>query len=321
MAKTYCDIESDLSDVFDKIESYNIKERLRQQFNLHSGSVYKQYSTGNIEKLYEDNVALAEVSAIASIDAVSKWFYDSPNDVLYLRASDSADPDTHTMERGFDWEAYKTRTRNEAMELLDSMLDRKFPRPLPEARLYHTSGDYDIDIKKSCALLTCHLITNRTGDKKIALSLMKQVTNIDEEGVGTGIVDLHNQGKRVFSFEVDPEQLGHGAIEADSTNTGEGFIEIRGLFAGDTDEIWRVEMDLGGAVGTATFKYSRDKGSTFQKENQATDNEWINLELGISIRFFARSGTFDSGDKWDIYFISEDDREDTVKPTIKIQRS
>lgn len=317
MAKTYCNAESDLTDVFDRIDDYNSRFRLRQEFIVSAGNVYKQYGLGKIEQLYEDNELLTEVSAVASVDASGEWYYDSTNDLLYVQCSDDAAPSTHTMEKGVNWLTLKTRTRNEAMEILDSMLDARFPRPLPEARLYHTDSDYDIDIKKSCALITCHLFASRAGDNKIAEKLMKQVTNTDNNG----IIDLHNSRKRVFSFEVDAEHLGHGAIEADSSNTGDGMIEIRGLFTGDTDEIWRVEMDLAGAVGTATFKYSRDKGSNWQKENQATDNEWINLESGISIRFFHRSGTFDNGDKWDVYFTSEKDREDIVYQTIKVHRA
>lgn len=320
MAKTYCNITTDLTDVFDRIESYNIKYRLRQDFVVHAGVVFKKYSTGNIEKLFENSVALTKVSSVASINAASKWFYDGTNDILYLRASDDADPDTHIMERGFDWLVYKTRIRNEAMELLDSMLDARFERPLREARLYHTDGDYDIDIKRSCALLTCFLVISRAGDKKIADRLYKQVSDIDENGVGTGIVDLHNQRLRVFSFEVDAEELGHGAVEAASANTGDGMIEIKGLFLGDNDEIWRFQIDTAGAVGTATYKYSKNKGTSFQKTLQVTSNEWITLESGIWVRFFHRSGTFASGDIWDVYFTSERNREDIVYPTIKIQR-
>jgi hypothetical protein len=316
MAKEYCNITTDLTDVNERFEDYNKRFRMRQEFSLHSGNIYKQYGTGEVEQLFQNAIILTEVSAVASIDAVSKWYYDATNDIIYVRCSDDADPDTHTMERGFDWETLKTRVRNEQMEVLDSMLDARFPIPLPESRLYHTTGQYDIDIKRSCALLVNNWFALRAKDFKSAEKFLKQVTNED----GTGIVDLHNSGKRRFSFEVSPDELGHGNIEANSSNTGAGFIEIRGLFSGDTDEIWRVEMDLAGAVGTATFKYSRDKGSTWQKEDQATDNEWISLELGIQIRFFHRSGMFALGDKWDIYFTSEQDREDIVYHQIKVQR-
>lgn len=317
MAKEYCNITTDLTDAFDRIEDYNVRHRLRDEFVVSAGSVYKQYGTGNVEQLYEDTEILALASGVGSVDASGEWFYDSGNDVLYVQCSDDAAPSTHTMEKAVDWEDLKTRTRNEAMEIVDSMLDARFPIPLPESRLFHTTGEYDIDIRRACALVTCFLLISRAGDKKIADNKMKQVTN----GDGTGIIDLHNSGKRRFSFEVSPDELGHGNIEASSTNTGEGMIEIRGKFSGDTDEIWRVQMDLAGVVGTATFQYSRDKGSNWQKTSQATDNEWISLELGIQIRFFHRSGTFDLNDKWDIYFTSERDREDIVYHQIKVRRA
>jgi hypothetical protein len=314
----YCNITTDLNDVFDRIEDYNQRTRLRQQFEQHSGNVYKQPGTGHVYGLFEDSVNMTEVSTSGDIDAAGKWAYDDTNDILYFRASDDVDPDTHVIEGTIDWKTFKTRMRDEAMAELDSMLDARFPRPLPESRGYHTTDNYDVDIKKSCALLTCARIVGRVaGDMKLAKKLMDQVTN-DE---GTGIVDLHNDGRRVFSWEVSPDELGHFEIEADSTNTGDGFIELKGLYDGLVDEIWQVEIDTAGATKTATYKFSRDNGATYEFTLKTTDDEWKSLASGISIRFQQRSGTFDDGDKWVVRVISESAREDIVSPTVRLERA
>ena len=314
----YCNITTDLIDVFDRIEEYNVKRRLQQKFEVHSGSVYKMSGTGYMEVLYENGVALTNVSSIASIDAASKWFYDTAADVLYLRNTDSDDPDNDTITSGLDWENHKTRMRDEASEDIDGMLDAKFKRPIPESRNYHTSDKYDSSLKEATALQTCYKIVKRVpGDRKLALSLSDQVTNDKDRG----IIDRYNNGKLRFSWDITPDELGHSNIEANSANTGNGFIEIKGLYLGDADKSWQVEIDGTGATGTSTFKWSKDAGVTYQETTVTTNDEWRTLGDGLSIRFWDRGGSFTSGDKWDVYVITESNREDIVKPTIHLERS
>lgn len=268
--------------------------------------------------LFEDGVALTNVSAIASVDANSEWHYDSANDKLYVQTSDGTDPDTKTMTSGLDWEDFKTRMRNEAMEILDSLLDPRFQRPLPESRNYHITDKYDIDIKRSTAIITVASIVSRVaGDNKLTEKLMARVTNTDR----TGIIDLHNDRKRLFSWEISPDELGHFNIEAASANTSPGFLEIKGLYSGIIDESWRIVIDTGGVTGTATFKWSRDAGATFEKTLVLTNDRWVSLGLGLEIRFWDRDGSFVLNDLWDVYVITESNREDAVYPTIHLART
>jgi len=318
LASQYCNITTDLIDIFDRIEEYNVPRRLEQKFELDSGSRYVLSRTGFLEILFEDGVALTNVPSIASVDANSEWFYDSADDRLYVQTSDGTDPDTKTMTSGLDWENHKTRMRNEAMEILDSLLDPRFQRPLPESRNYHITDKYDIDIKRSCALITVASIVSRVaGDAKLAERLMGRVTNTDQ----TGIIDLHNDRKRLFSWEISPDELGHFNIEAAAANTSAGFLEIKGLYGGAIDESWRIVIDTGGITGTATFKWSRDAGVTFEKTLVLTNDRWTTLGLGLEVRFWDRDGSFILNDFWDIYVITEFNREDAVYPTTRLARA
>ena len=326
----YCNITTDLSDAYVQIEEYASTRFPLKDFEVYStgGSIYRSQNTGRVEKLYEDGTALTSVSAIASIDAVSKYYYDSTNDVLYVRSSDSADPDTHEVEKGFDWNTLKTRARDKAQDEVDGMLDARFPRPIPQARQYHaTDYLYDIGLVKACALLTCANILSSYGDFDGAAALREQVSNSDE----LGIIDKYNNGKTRFSWETTPDELASYDIEQDASNSGDGFIELYGKYGGDEeiddrliawdleDEVWLIEIDGAGATGTATFKWSRNNGTSWNATTVKTDYEWISLASGIKIRFWDRDGEFDSGDKWRAYMKIER-REDIIQPNITVLR-
>jgi len=327
----YCNTTTDLTDSYAQIEEYASTRWPLKDFEVYSagGSIYRTENAGRVEKLYEDGEALTSVSAIASVSAASKYYYDATNDILYVRASDSNDPDTHEMEKGFNWSVMKTRARDKAQDEVDGMLDARFPRPIPQARQYHaTDYMYDIGLVKSCALLTCANILSSFGDFEAAAALRLQVNNPENEN---GLIDKYNKGSMRFSWEVTPDELGHYDIEAASANTGDGFIELYGKYGGSEDiddplvqwdledEVWLIEIDTAGATGTATFKWSRDNGTTFQATLQATSYEWIALGAGIKVRFWDRDGEFDDDDIWRAYMKIER-REDIVQPSIIVLR-
>ena len=326
----YCNITTDLTDAYARIEEYAAMRMRLEGFEAYSGSVYKLENSGHVEKLYEDGTELVEVDSLGEVNGAGKWYYDSSEDVLYVWCSDGADPDTHEMERGFDWTALKTRMRNQAQDEIDAMLDKRFPRPIPQSRGYWTTNKYDIPLVRATAFLTCANIVKMFGNYELAERLRKQVTDPE---TGGGIIDRYNSGELRFSWETSPDEAGHWDLEPDSGNNGDGFIEVRGLYGGLAteefweegevplveEEVWLVEIDKAGAVGTATFKWSRDNGETWEETEQETDYEWISLAAGIKIRFWDRGGEFALGDKWRIY-LHPRRSEDMVHPTIYVFR-
>jgi hypothetical protein len=329
--KKYCNLTTDITDVCRMIEEYAAQRFALKSFSLHSGSIYKSYGTGNPVHVYEDGVILTEVSSIPSIDGASKWYYDDTNDILYIHCSDDGDPDTHEIERGFDWVLTKTRARDNAQDEIDALLDARFPRPLPEARQYHTTNYYDAPLTRATALLVCSNLLDSFGDHERAQLYRNQVTNDNK----TGIIDKYNSGQLRFSWEVTENEFAGHDIEMDSSNTGDGFIELYGKFGGSgddnmdseyvseysvEDEVWLIEIDGAGGTGTATFKWSRDDGTTWKATTVETDYEWITLDAGISVRFWDRNGEFDEGDKWRCYMKSEPRIEQFEQP-VKVYRA
>jgi hypothetical protein len=325
----YCNTTTDLTDVYNQIEEYSGTRYKITGWEVYStaGYIYKSPNTGEVGLLYQDNIRLSVASAIASINSASKWYYDSTNDILYMRSSDNADPDTHEVEKGINWYTFKTRMRDQAQDQIDAMLDRKFPRPIPQARQYHTTNYYDISLVRATALLTCFNILKAYGEAEKAKEMLEEVTNNDK----TGIIDNYNSGALKFSWETTVDELGGYNIEVDSSNTGTGFIEFYGKFGGSIDlddplidydlkdEIWLIQIDKAGAVGTATFKWSRDNGVNWDAANQLTSSSWVYLSAGIFIRFWDRSGSFIISDKWRGYMFVER-REDVVEKPIILMR-
>jgi hypothetical protein len=73
-------------------------------YGLSGGASYTvYYATGyiaNPQGVWEDNAWLEEVGTKAELSSTGTWWWDDPNDRVYIRCSDDANPSTHTMEIG-----------------------------------------------------------------------------------------------------------------------------------------------------------------------------------------------------------------------------
>jgi hypothetical protein len=80
--------------------------------------------------------------------------------------------------------------------------------------------------------------------------------------------------------------------------TGSGNFISGGTFAGLVDRNYKVQIDTAGEIGTATFKWSNDGGSTWQGTLiSIPDTDPIELELGVTIQPLGGGGQdFDLGD-------------------------
>ena len=85
-------------------------------------------------------------------------------------------------------------------------------------------------------------------------------------------------------------------------NTATAYTWLLGNYTGSTYQKWRLQIDTAGAIGTATWKLSRDTGTNWDLTLQKTfdadnNNQRISISSGLSCVFF---GTFGDGDYWDI---------------------
>jgi len=308
----YCDITTDLRRVFDGIDNF-ASRNVMNEFTLVSGqtNTYEKRNTGYVGAVWQNGTELTAKTSIATVEGTAgTWWYDSTNDILYVHSTNNADPDTHTIETATDdWVSEKTQARNDAMEMVESMLDPRFPRPLPFARYSYTTGDvYDYDLKRATALMTCFILIKRHDPTNPLCELFRK--EVWDEETKTGILYEHFHGSRAFSFETTKDDF-KGRLEnivLDSTSTGRVYLAGQS----DSEDHYqiRVKIDTAGAVETATYKASLDNGRSWDSTLNTTYEQFTHLAFGIYVRFV---GTFILNDEW---LIDIPGKEETINSRI-----
>ena len=294
----YCNTTTDLQRAFKDIERFAGVDTL-DGFTLTSGqsNTYEQLNTGFYGVIYQSGAELTVQTSIANAESnAGSFYYDSTNDILYVHSTNNADPDTHTITGAVDdWSDLKATMRNDAMEIVESMLDVKFPRPLPFSSESANSEKYDVDIRKSTALIACsEIIRYRDPDNPLADKLENRVWDAENE---SGILWEHSTGTRAFSFEATKDEyLGNMKnITLDSASTGR--IYISGNPSKSLRYKYRLKCSTAGVVETAVFTLSIDGGLTYSGSYNTYAN-YTHITDGFYVRF---EGTFVLNDEWELW--------------------
>lgn len=314
---TYCNATTDLIRAYPRIDEFREYKTLRG-WVVHSGSVYKIGGTGYVSTLFENNLPLTAAANVGAISA-GKFYYDSDTDVLYVQATSGLPTaSTNVYKSGEDWDVLKTWAIQNASREAESLLDARFPIPVPESPDGSTSARYDIDLARAVAKIACALIASRREPMRTEPEPNTAQMLYDE---GRKILDEYNKAERRFSWEMSKDEIGGFTIRPESDNTGDGILQVRGGHKAWQDDFWRVKITVGGAVGTAKYQYSTDNGSTYNGTDITTSRLWqeisgalagegvLSEDLSFYIRFLDRSGTFDVNDEWQIE-INSAQRED-----------
>lgn len=304
MAFPYCNTTSDLQGVMKDIERFAGKDTL-VTFTLTSGqaSTYEKRHTGYIGIVYQNGAALTEKTTIADVESnASSFYYNSTTDILYVHMDDGNDPDTaDTITVAVDdWATFKTSMRNRASQQLESLLDRKYPRPLPFAMEQYNDFNYDSDIVMACAILTCiNIIQSRDIDHPLLKTLWDKVWNPEEE---KGVIWEYNQGIRAFSFEATGDEFNGNIQPLIVDSSSSGLIHLAGK--GDRGTLRKVIVLIttGGAVGAAKWKYSLDNETSWSSIVTTTIN-YQHLTNEVFLKF---SGTFVANDKWQVDILGDE---------------
>ena len=306
----YCNITTDLRDVFPKVGNYQGKKLLERWVAVSGqANTYLAEAVGYVENIFDDGAQLTVKTSIADVQSnAGSYYYVADTDLLYVHTVGSDNLTAASIpkiESGVDWDAFKLRMRNDAAEEMDSYLNRLFATPLlPRLIKRHSSNDYESTIRLSCAYLTCRNIVRRLSPSdSVANDLEKKAINSNtEDGDPLGMIDRIIKGEIVLQEQISPREVGKFNVDADSSNSGTGYIWLLGTFTGANYERWRLEIDKNGAPGTATYKLSYDGGTNWDVENKETfnadsNNRRIHIGRGIEVVFY---GTFVDDDKWDI---------------------
>lgn len=313
MAQTrYCNLTTDLYRAYPRLEDFKEQKTLRG-WVTHSGSVVKLGNVGYGEQLFENGLQLTAVADVGSVTA-GKYYYDSGADVLYVQPTSGA-VTASTYVWGLDWDTLKGWAVDQASRDVDSMLDARFPVPLPESPAEDVTNKYDIDLRRAAAKIAAAIMISRREPMVFEPDQNLQASLYNE---GKMIIDEYNEGKRRFSWEITADEAGGYQIVPGASNTGDGMIQVRGKHESWHDDFWKVKITTAGAIGTATYQYSTDNGSTYNGTDITTTRAWQEITgniagttllptaLSFYIRFLDRGGTFDVNDEWQIEIISDE---------------
>ena len=300
MTNPYCNVTDDLQSVFKDIENFSGLVTLESWtiVPLMSNAYYKK-NVGHIGRVIQGGHIndYIEKTTLADVESnVASFNYSESYDILYIHTSDSAAPSTHTIKvhSYSDWNTFKTVMANRAFQQLEGMLDNKYPRPLPFAAIQYNSKDYDSDIRDAAARLTCiNIIRHTKPDSPLIKKLQDLVWNAKEE---IGVIWEYSKGLRSFSFECTADQFNGNVkvITRDSSSTG--LIHLAGKGDRSTREKISIKIVTGGAVKTATWKYSLDNQASWSS-TITTSIQYMYLINDIYLKF---TGTFVADDEWEI---------------------
>ena len=298
---------TDLEMYFSEYHNFDSK---RQVFgwSLLSSNKYIADNTGLVTQLFMDGADLGAAQGSAGdVNSNYKWYYLSTDDRLYLY-NDANNPTDLVMEGGQDNTTYFDQMLVNASMELNSLLDKRFPMPLPKFAQfdlntsYTSSGvEYDAIIIKS----TCYIV---------ASNLMRQTSRGDEADYyynlvvnpdGTGIVDRLNKGESKLTFEVD-HQDSKGKVREITKNGTMSLIETGGAYTGNAFELFEIQCTTGGAYGTAEVSvksYGSDKLLGTTTSNIKITGGLQHISGGWYARWQGASMT--SGDKWEVELYSD----------------
>jgi len=316
----YCNITTDLSDQIPDIGRYMERRILRPFFTVSgNANTYACRSQGQTNMVFDDGEVLTKQTSVANVQSnAGSWFYDVSVDSVYVHAkgSDNLTTATITIEAGEDWDALLTRINNRAYNMVNNYLNPIMPTPVPPRIQRHEStDDYDYVLIKANALFTCsEIIRRRATDDALADKLYKMVWNSNlDTGEEKGLLNQLRDGDIVLTDQISARETGSFNYWPDSSNTTDTPIWIYGKYTGETYQRWRLEFDNTAATGTATFKLSRDGGTTFDLTTQKTfdstnDDRRMSLLSGLSVIFDPdTSNDYTDGDFWTIEVFPQDD--------------
>ena len=250
--------EIDLNKYFNRTSDFDSKRQLVGNITT-AGNLHIIFNTGMIDALYVNGYEKTKVTDTP--DSNNEWqYYEETDQVSYYDSNfTSTTILDQSIEAGVDWETFIDQTLVDASLELHNYLDRRYSTPLQKvvqvsARGSSIStdtmtGQYDpIVIKSVCYIAASNLIRAKEGSSEEADYYYSLVTNPER----TGMIDKLNDGLYKLSYEYTNKSKA-GKLHSSNVNGTMELIEITGEYTGEKYDVLGIDIDTGGAFGTATF--------------------------------------------------------------------
>ena len=250
----------DLTKYFNRINDFDSK---RQIFPTEtSGNNHFFRNVGYVNSFFVNGSEQATAQAdFDNVNGDGQWCYRSDNNDLKFQASyySSTTVNEQMFEVGVDFTDFLNQALTDASLELHNYLDARYSCPIEKAKqidldTFPVNEEYDpIIIKAVCYIAASNLIRAKEGASEEADYFHALVTNPDR----TGIIDKLNDGIYKLSHEVDANDK-KGKILRRATNDDNSLdlVELGGQYHGNHYDLLKIDIDTGGAYGTATFTVS-----------------------------------------------------------------
>ena len=290
---------TDLQRVFSRINDYDTKRAVYNFETTGVSNFYKAYNTGNIDQLYFDGI---EGTAVTDDPNANYEYRYSPTVDSVEVFINTDDPNDIQIEAGVDFQTLIDDVLENASQELNTLLDARYPIPIPKAFLYSADPDNDtpqydpIIVRTTCYLAVANLIRSTDPLSEEADKFYSMVTNIDE----TGLIDEINSGKRKLNFEIDTSDKSGNVVEV--TRAGSMYcIETYGTYTGEFYDRIQILCTTGGVYGTAKVSiktYGDDKLFGTVQTDEIITGRLQHITGGLYARF--QGNSMSVNDRWDI---------------------
>ncbi len=233
---------------------------------------------------------------------IGQWFYTKADDHILYYVDNGTDPNDLQTEGGSDFTTLIDDVLENASQELNTLLDARYPIPIPKAFLYSSdpandTPQYDpIIVRTTCYLAAANLIRSTDPLSEQADKFYSLVTNIDNNG----LIDEINSGKRKLNFEIDTSDKSGNIVEITRTGTMH-CIETYGTYTGELYDRIQIICTTGGVYGDAKVSiktYGDDKLFGTVLTDEIITGRLQHIHGGLYARF--QGNSMSVGDRWDI---------------------
>lgn len=310
---------SNVRSVLANVDSFDSKSHLNENDFVQS-TQDTLANSGYVGRLYRDGVDLgaAQESAVA-VTSDGHWFYDSTTDILYT--FNTNDATEYVWESAPDTLAnLQALYMNTGAEMFESMLDPRFPRPLPKSTRSYSGASYEAPIIKGVALYAAREAIIRTDPE--APELLQVESQLQNE-TRTGLIDLIKDGNLKFEFEkTDSDEEGEIVVGAINVNTTGYPIETSGDSTVPFSKL-KAYIVTGGTITfgtentTVTYSVIDGEGSAHVNAEIIDITQYQPVGNGVSVAW--SDGVYTADDYWYIYTRQKPTSKGLVG-TIKLRR-
>lgn len=294
----YC-TSADMHKLFADLGSYDVKTQLPEHdFEAYSATVDMLKNSGLVTVLYRDSEDLGAAGTLVGLSSDGDWYYDPSVDVLFVFCTN--DPNTYQWESApQDWADALADAIKKGSEILESMLDSRFSRPLPKAQGGALGRDYDYIIIKAAAICSIIELVSATDPEDAILERFQNMLSNETE---KGIIDRLNDGRLRLSSEITESDRSGEIVEVtiDGNTTGYPTSPL-GTPSVEYGE-YRIVIDTGGTIDipatantTVDFNVFNIDGDTIVSAELIT-GVYQSIGGGIKVRFV--DGVYVADDEW-----------------------